>query len=90
MQRVVLLGLRHRHEAALALAVDAEDARGLAQLGELCGLAGDDELLAALDRKDLDRAAQDAPRKKKWRFNPAKENGNPVPSTVRVPVVFNL
>ena len=34
--------------------------------------------------------AQDAPRKKKWRFNPAKENGNPVPSTVRVPVVFNL
>ena len=40
--------------------------------------------------RDLDRAAQDAPRKKKWRFNPAKENGQPVPSTVRVPVVFNF
>ena len=25
--------------------------------------------------RDLDRAAQEAPRKKKWRFNPAKENG---------------
>ena len=40
--------------------------------------------------RDLDRAAQEAPKKKKWKFNPAKDNGNPVASTVRVPVVFNF
>ena len=37
--------------------------------------------------RDLDRAAMDAARK--WRFNPAVKNGQPV-RQVRVPVDFKL
>lgn len=38
--------------------------------------------------RDMDRNAVRAARR--WRFNPAVENGVPVPSTVRVPVDFTL
>ena len=38
--------------------------------------------------RDMDRSAVRAARR--WRFNPAIENGRPVASTVRVPVDFNL
>ncbi|KGO98601.1 energy transducer TonB, partial [Novilysobacter defluvii] len=38
--------------------------------------------------RDLDRAAVQAARK--WRFNPATENGVAVASRVRVPVDFNM
>jgi protein TonB len=38
--------------------------------------------------RDMDREAVQAARR--WRFNPAVENGRPVASTVRVPVDFTL
>jgi protein TonB len=38
--------------------------------------------------RDMDREAVQAARR--WRFNPAVENGQPVASTVRVPVDFTL
>ena len=38
--------------------------------------------------RDLDRAAIQAARK--WRFNPAMQDGRPAAGLVRIPVEFNL
>lgn len=38
--------------------------------------------------RELDRAAMEAVRQ--WRFNPAQQDGQPVPSTLVIPIDFNL
>lgn len=52
------------------------------------GDAGDIDLVQGSGSRDLDRAAVDAVRR--WRFAPATRNGQPVESSVQVPIAFNL
>lgn len=52
------------------------------------GGAGDIDLVEGSGSRDLDRAAVEAVRR--WRFAPATRNGQPVESSVQVPIAFNL
>lgn len=52
------------------------------------GDAGDIDLVQGSGSRDLDRAAVEAVRR--WRFAPATRNGQPVESSVQVPIAFNL
>ena len=52
------------------------------------GDAGAIDLVQGSGSRDLDRAAVDAVRR--WRFAPAMRDGQPVESSVQVPIAFNL
>jgi protein TonB len=52
------------------------------------GVPTDVSVEARSGSRDLDRAALDAVRR--WRFNPAQRDGQPVASSVVVPIDFNL
>jgi protein TonB len=52
------------------------------------GEPGDIDLVQGSGSRDLDRAAVEGVRR--WRFAPATRNGQPVESSVQVPIAFNL
>lgn len=52
------------------------------------GTPGDIDLVQGSGSRELDRAAVDGVRR--WRFAPATRNGQPVESSVQVPIAFNL
>ncbi|WP_242107412.1 energy transducer TonB [Luteimonas aquatica] len=51
------------------------------------GVPGDIDLVRSSGSRSLDRAATDAVRK--WRFQPARRGGQPIPGTVQVPIAFS-
>lgn len=51
------------------------------------GVPGEIDLVRSSGSRSLDRAATDAVRK--WRFQPARRGGQPIPGEVQVPISFN-
>lgn len=70
--------LRSREEGSVVLRVHVDAS----------GQPTDVSIVRRSGSRDLDRAAQAAVRK--WRFNPAMKNGQPVASTAQVPIDFRL